>query len=207
MQIYGKVCGANKYETFFICIALFSIYDKAIELYEICEQNLSELPKSCLDVITGLKRVHVISTDMTMERNEFERDNSLRSPLYTYNLLQKLGKKKCAFCDCSIPEIIQGAHIWSVSDIKKSSASVSEKLNYATDGQNGIWLCQNHHKLFDENIIKLDVNGHISYDVTKSPEANLYIKYITTITDIDKSILTSRFVDYLNKRYRLESAC
>ena len=201
MQIYGKVYGASKYETFFICMALFNIYDKEIELYEICEQDLTELPQSCRNVLEKLQRVHVIPTDMTMERNEFEKDNSLRSPLYTYNLLQKLGKKKCAMCDCTIPEIIQGAHIWSVASIKKSPVNISTKLNYATDGNNGLWLCQNHHKLFDEDIIKLDARGHVLYDARKNPEANSYIKYITTIPDIDKSILTPQFIDYLNKRY------
>ncbi len=138
---------------------------------------------------------------MTMERNEFDKEDSLRSPLYTYNLLQKLGKKKCALCECSIPEIIQGAHIWPVAAIKKSPESIFNKLNYATDGQNGLWLCQNHHKLFDENIIKLDSNGTVSYDDAKTPEAKSYLKYITTVSKIDKSILTPQFVLYLNKRY------
>ena len=202
MQIYGKVYGANKYESFFICMALYNIYDKGIEFYEICEQNLSELPKSCRDVLETLHRVHLIPTDMTMERNEFEKDNSLRSPLYTYNLLQRLGKKKCAMCDCSIPEIIQGAHIWSVSSIKKTANTLSNKLNYATDGNNGLWLCQNHHKLFDENIIRLDANGHISYEkAAQNSEISSYIKYITTISAIDKAILTPQFIDYLHKRY------
>ena len=202
MQIYGKVYGANKYETFFICMALFKIYDKAIELYEICEQDLMELPQVCRDVLEKLGRVHVIPTDITMERNEFEKDNSLRSPLYTYNLLQKLGKKKCAMCDCSIPEIIQGAHIWSVASIKKSPVSISEKLESATDGNNGLWLCQNHHKLFDEDIIKLDSAGRVSYSgLEKNSSAISYIKYITTVQNIDKSIITPQFIDYLNRRY------
>ena len=202
MQLYGKVYGANKYESFFLCMELFNIYEKKIEFYEICEQDLAELPKPCRDILETLQRVYLIPTDMMMERSEFEKDNSLRSPLYTYNLLQRLGKKKCAMCNCSIPEIIQGAHIWSVSSIKKSANNISNKLNYATDGNNGLWLCQNHHKLFDENIIKLDTNGHVLYEDTSSDSENSsYIKYITTVPDIDKSILSSQFIDYLNKRY------
>lgn len=201
MQIYGKVYGANKYETFFICISLFNIYSNTIELYEICEQDLTTLPKPCRDILVALQRIRIISTNMKMERHEFEKGNSIRSPLYTYNLLQKFKRKKCAMCDCIIPEIIQGAHIWPVAAIKRISESISDKINYATDGQNGLWLCQNHHKLFDENIIKLDAKGHISYDYAKLPEAYSFIRYITTVSDIDKSILTPRFISYLNKRY------
>ncbi len=47
MQIYGKVYGANKYETFFICIALFNIYSKAIELYM---KYVSRIYRNCLNL-------------------------------------------------------------------------------------------------------------------------------------------------------------
>lgn len=50
-----------------------------------------------------LKNVRIVPT---MKKSEFEKDNSLRSPRFTYNLLVKSGPKKCALCGCGIPELL-----------------------------------------------------------------------------------------------------
>ena len=88
----------------------------------------------------------------------------MRSPHYIYNLFNKLGNKRCALCNCHIPELIQGAHIWPVADIRSAyMMSFEEKLCHATSGDNGLWLCKNHHKLFDSKIINFDENGELFY--------------------------------------------
>ena len=133
VQIYGKTYGANKYETTLLCLALSKITKTPIELYEICERNLKLLPGPARNVINALGKIKITPTDLTMERKEFEENNSLRSPRYIFNLLERLGDKKCPFCGCEIPQMIEGAHIWPVADIKKEpSLDLEEKLKKTT---------------------------------------------------------------------------
>jgi len=73
IQIYGKTYGANKYETTLFCIAFSRISNNQIELYQICEQDLKAIPQRCANVISSLGNVRIIQTDLTMERNSFEK--------------------------------------------------------------------------------------------------------------------------------------
>lgn len=201
IQIYGKTYGANKYETTLMSIAVPRITANQVELYEICENELQILPKPCLDVIQEIGRVQVIPTDLTMERNEFNDNDSLRSPRYTFNLLDKLGQKKCAFCECEIPELIEGAHIWPVAEIKKvPGISIEEKINYAIDGENGLWLCDNHHKLFDEDYISIDHSGSISWAEEIETRHIEFITRITSVRNLESQTLTEQFLAYLDRR-------
>lgn len=94
---------------------------------------------------------------MTLEKRNYQENKSLRSPLYIYNLLRRLGDKHCALCGCEIPEIIQGrACLAGFQDQKGSRLTPEQRLEYALDGENGLWLCENHHKLFDENLLSFD---------------------------------------------------
>jgi hypothetical protein len=202
-QIYCKTYGANKKEAALLCMALSHI-SRCMQLFEIGEQGLRELPKPDMDVIKRLGRVEIIPTDITLERNEFEYNNSLRSPKYIYNLLEKLGPKKCALCGCEIPEIIEGAHIWPVIAIKNTKTiNYDEQLQYATDGDNGIWLCSNHHGLLDKNYIHFNATGKVKYAPTMSSEAQIFIDDITSVTELSPTILTPAFLDYLDKRNKL----
>ena len=151
-EAYCKTYGASKYESSLICYAMSKIigYTEKIKLYEILEGNLKELPESSLQVLRKMDMVDIIKTDLTFEKRIFEesRGNQLRSPRYQYNLLDKLGEKHCALCGCTIPDIIQGAHIWPVASIRAAkSISLDDKVRYATDGDNGLWLCENHHMI------------------------------------------------------------
>lgn len=202
-QIYGKTYGASKKETALLCMAVSHLAPQ-VELYEICEQNLSELPKPDLEIIQSLGNVIVIATNLTMERNQFEMNNSLRSPRFNYNLLEKLGPKKCAFCRCEIPELIEGAHIWPVIDIKrKPNLNIKSKIQYATDGDNGIWLCENHHKMLDENLLGINENGKLKYKSNINEKAIKYIKAATLVTQIAEEIITAKFVKYLKERNKI----
>jgi len=202
IQIYGKTYGANKYETTLLCLALSKITLLPIELYQIGEGGLTTLPKVSIEVIESTEKIQIFTSNRTLEKVEFEENNSLRSGRYIYNLLEKLGDKKCAFCECKIPQIIQGAHIWSVSDIKKMEhLTQDEKLECAIDGDNGIWLCQNHHKLLDVHLLKISVDGKIKYQ-SQVQENIDYIKEITSIIEISNAILTDKFLGYLEKRNR-----
>ena len=58
--------------------------------------------------------------------------------LFRKRVFGRMGPKKCVLCD-ALPEIIEAAHIRPVAD------------NGSDWGGNGIWLCRNHHSLFDLN--------------------------------------------------------
>lgn len=201
IYIYGKLYGANKYETVLLCYALNEVRNKPLKVYEIKEGNLQKLPKPSREKLISLG-VEIETVDLVIEREYFESDEeSLRSPRYNYNLLEKLGDKKCTLCDCDIPQIVQGAHIYPVAEIKKENQlSLDEKLSLALDGNNGLWLCNNHHKLFDSNIIMINSEGIILYDSQLNDTQASFLKRITTHSKLDEEVLNESFIGYLNKR-------
>lgn len=202
IEIYGKTYGANKYATSMItyAVSLLASRGQRIKLYEIIEQDLKELPKSSLDVIDKMGNIDVIKTDLQLEKKAFEEGDSLRSPRYIFNLLNKVGgRKKCAFCDCEIPDIIQGAHVWPVADIKKQPMTYETKLEHATNGDNGLWLCENHHKLFDRNIITINSSGYIQYKTSEQKHI-IYMKKITEVDRVPDEYMNDKFMEYLDRR-------
>lgn len=208
LQVYGKTYGASKYETTLLCLAISSIAVGDVELYEIQEGNLTALPALSREIIEALGKIKIISSDLSLERAEFENNDSLRSPAYIYNLLDKLGRKKCVLCDCEIPQIIQGAHIWPVSSIKKArNISQDKKLQFAIDGDNGIWLCNNHHKLFDINLFVIAKNGEIKFIPNISEVDKAYIAKITVAHQLHDEILTPNFLVHLEKRNSAIDVC
>lgn len=206
IEVYGKTYGANKYETSLICYALSYLCraDEEVTLFEVNEGDLKTLPASSRAVIDAMGNIKVCPTDMTLEKRFFEQSNSLRSPRYLYNLFNKLGNKHCALCNCNIPEIIQGAHIWPVAMIKKVPAiSFEDKLSHAINGNNGVWLCENHHKMFDENLFTFSKEGEVVFSSTLPSSYSSFMTEITTFSRLDSSILTEEFLWYLKKRNSL----
>ena len=203
-EIYGKTYGANKYDTSLICYAISKLAQPQdhIVLYEYNEKDLKELPTASLDVIRSMGNIKIINIDDEIERRELEENDSLRSPRFNARLLDRLGERHCVLCNCGISEIIQGAHIWPVSDIKRTNAlSIDEKLAYATDGENGLWMCQNHHKMFDSNILLLSSSGSVSYKDNLTEDDIEYIDSITTVEKLPAQLITPHYIYYINKRY------
>lgn len=205
IEVYGKTFGANKYETSLLCYALSMLCQREqnIKLYQVVEGNLTILPNASLEVIRQMGKIELIQTDMRLEKIQFEDNNSLRSPRYTYNLLNKLGKKHCALCNCEIPELIQGAHIWPVSAIKKAPAlTMEQRLGYALDGENGLWLCENHHKMFDEGLITFDEGGRLIFHNGIDQRHMKFIDEITKYRILPDKVVTEQFLWYLWQRHR-----
>ena len=210
-EAYCKTYGASKYESSLICYAMSGIIGHAekIKLYEILEGNLTELPESSLQVLEKMDTVDIVKTDLTFERRIFEesRGDKLRSPRYQYNLLDKLGEKRCALCGCTIPDIIQGAHVWPVASIRAAnSISLDDKVKCATDGDNGLWLCENHHKLFDRNIIAISDDGAVLYKKSLSPTHIAYLRTLTEHTRLPAIYLNQKFKRYVELRNKALSA-
>lgn len=94
--------------------------------------------------------------------------------------------------------------MWSVADIKHDARyTEEEKLSCATDGENGLWLCHNHHKMFDENIITIASSGKLIFDNSLNTEQHSFLNKITTKPTIDSRIMTSDFLRYLQMRNEL----
>lgn len=204
IQIYAKTFGASKYESTLMAIAISHIADRPVELYNICEQDLKKLPQASINTIESLGNISLYYTTLFLDKHqpadESERAK-LRSASYLYNLYNRIGYKRCALCSCEISEIIQGAHIWGVSQISHSNdLSDEEKFAHAVNGNNGLWLCQNHHKLFDSNIIIIDGNGHIRIKDGLVAKDMAFIRSVTFKTSIDEAILTDDFRWYISKR-------
>ena len=202
-DIYGKTYGANKYETSLMCYALSKLAkaQQILTLYEVSEGDLIELPEIVRRIIVDMGNIQIIPTDMQLERREFTEHNSLRSPRYIFNLLEHLGEKHCAFCNCKIPEIIQGAHIWPVSQIKNiHSLSQDQKLEHAISGHNGLWLCENHHKMFDEGMISISSDGRLIYADNLPSSYIDFMDETTATTMLPPEVLTDQFRFYLSQR-------
>ena len=206
IDIYGKTYGASKYESAMICYAISQLASQKqkVTLYQVIEQGLVEIPKPCKDIINQMNVIDIVRTDMKLERQVFNENNSLRSPHYIYNLFEKFGDKKCAFCSCEIPESIQGAHIWEVAKIKKYPSSPEQKLKWATDGENGLWLCNSHHKWFDEDLIRISLNGDILIEDSLESHNKQYIETLTTVKQLPEEYISPEFIYYLKKRYNLD---
>lgn len=74
------------------------------------------------------------------------------------------------------------------------------KFNHAINGSNGLWLCQNHHKLFDANIIMIDNDGQVRIKDGLVTEDVAFIRNTTFKTSLDKTIMSSDFRYYISKR-------
>lgn len=204
VQIFAKVYGANKYESELFALASQQLSKNKIELFEIKEGNLTELPdvsKKVLEKVCG-RQLDLIVGDMTLERSEFEKGDSLRSPRYVYNLLERLGPKKCALCACDIPVMIQGAHIWGVSQIKRdASLTADEKLSHAINQHNRLWLCENHHKMFDADIIRINSDGVIDIRNQLTETQKEFVRDITPDMRVPESMMSEGLIQYLARRY------
>lgn len=202
IEVYGKTYGANKYDAAmlsFTSTILAKKNNQHITLYEILDGNLKHMPKSSLETLELMGNTDVISTNLEFEKNQFETNNSLRSPRYKVNLLDRIGIKHCPLCHCEIPEIIQGAHVWPVSQIKKQPLTYEEQFFHAISGENGIWLCENHHKLFDENIIRFDNQGKLLIHTSDADEKNFILK-ITEESALPDYYYSDQFFKYLELR-------
>ncbi|PNC24422.1 HNH endonuclease [Akkermansia muciniphila] len=205
IQLYAKTYGANKYESSVFGVALSKITDRPIDVFAVSEQDLTNLPASSLKTFNILGNISVYTTSLKLNRTIPDGDESLRlrSAAYNYNLLNRIGMKKCAICGCEIPEIIQGAHIWGVSEIRNfDSINDEQKYVHATSGHNGLWLCQNHHKLFDSAFFAFDIEGRCLIRQGIPQEHEAFIQGSIANNSLSFSIMSDDFKYYLSQRNR-----
>ena len=157
-----------------------------------------------MNTIESLGNISMHYTSLFLDKREYLQQTDrteLRSASYLYNLFNRLGSKKCALCGCEIPEIIQGAHIWGVAQISRTSELDDEtKFGHAVSGHNGLWLCQNHHKLFDANIILLDNEGYVRIKDSLVTDDVAFIRNTTFKPSLDARVISDEFRGYLARR-------
>lgn len=203
IQLYAKTYGANKYESTVLGVALSKIADRPIDVFAVSEHELTKLPISSLNTFNILGNISVYSTSLRLNKTVSDGEESLRlrSAAYNYNLLKRIGMKKCAICGCEIPEIIQGAHVWGVSDIRNfDSINDEQKYEHATSGHNGLWLCQNHHKLFDSAFLAFNIEGRCLIKQKIPLEHLVFIQESIVNNILPASIMSDDFIFYLSQR-------
>ncbi len=80
------------------------------------------------------------------------------------------------------------------------------KLQHALHADNGIWLCGNHHKLFDINMLMIKDNGEIKHRLNIPESDEEYITSVTLYNTIADNILTSDFRDLHRRNTSLNEA-
>ena len=204
IHIMGKVYGASKYESPLIALALSNISSKKIIFEQVPEGDLKLLPAPALEALRN-KNITLLQSETTLQPESVLLDSKLREPgKYLMRLYEKFGGKKCAFCDCSISEEIQGAHILPVyilrKNVKEGKKSIENAWEEAIDGENGLWLCKFHHHHFDQSLLKINTNGKLLYKETIKTERKIDIQNKTLYFSLDKEVLTEKFIYYLSQR-------
>lgn len=212
-HIYGKTFGANQKETTLLCFALSAISDKPVRLFQISDNDSEYLSDNDIEAIKiYANQSGKVKIDVLDDTYEFDEDNeqplihttaeeSLRSPRFIFNLLGKTGGHKCcSLCHCEIESIIQGAHIYPVQAIKqRTDLPFSERLRMATDENNGLWLCENHHKLFDRGLIRFE-RGRLVIMPKLKPNDASFVNTISPYREIEHAYFTPAMAEYFYKR-------
>lgn len=113
---------------------------------------------------------------------KFQAKNQLRNQTLFRNNIRKKGiPAECIICGADDTRLLDAAHLWEVSQIKQATAQeinafVEENRLYdiltesskhynelfykryflVNSGDNGVWLCKNHHRQFDLNYYCFD---------------------------------------------------
>ena len=145
------------------------------------------------------------------------------------NIRQKGSQTNCYLCGCEIEHILEAAHLWGVGNIKNAT---SEEINtiiskpemrglignnnehrnelfykkyvLANSGDNGVWLCSNHHGLFDSNYYCFDSeSGKILIKLDASEESKIFFDLITYNDKLPDEVLTPRTRTFLSKRQEI----
>lgn len=245
-----KTLGAESYDSFLTMWALIKLAEKEGKKLEFLfshekynfrlGQEKAKFTEDFPDTITnlfkkiGLKVKYETSEEM---RQQFEREksqyekakekNELRNQeLFKNNIREKGIQTKCYLCGCEIEDVLEAAHLWGVSEIKKAPHKEINKIiikkgikdlidesnphkkeifykKYimANSGDNGVWLCRNHHGLFDRNYYCFDSDKGkiiIKKDIEKT--AKEYFESITKYKNLPKEVLTNGTKEFLKKR-------
>lgn len=155
-----------------------------------------------------------------------KKKNDLRNQtLLRNNMLKKGMPIKCCLCGCEIDNILEAAHLWGVAEIKNASdnelnrfvglPTISllldtsnkhyddifyKKYIMATAGDNAIWLCRNHHKLFDMLAYTYDESdGKLAISPKVEDSVKDFINTTKITDELEEDVFTDCTKDFLTK--------
>lgn len=216
--LYGKTFGNNGFEIILMAAAAKVITKGKVCLWQIKDTNRLNAEDRDAKPITNenlelLRNLGIECFDELrdyMPNEEALVDGNARNQAeFMKNLMAKYGsdEKKCYLCNCNIQRMIIASHIHRVSDINKEQIPFEQKRAKAISGDNGLWLCANHDKLFEFGLIYFDENGvmHLSDLNDLTDEQKEYVLGITMPNNsnnqtvvIDKNLLTDTMKEFLS---------
>lgn len=168
--------------------------------------------------------------DENRELSQFEKARvigDIRNQLLFRNNIRAKGiLMKCPICGCDIEDVLEAAHIWGIGHIKSENGRNINRLldntilhnliddthpfkndifykRYvlANSGDNGVWLCRNHHGLFDDNYYCFDSEfGKVIVPLGREQEISDMLGIDLNKNVLTEDILTEETKIYINKR-------
>lgn len=155
--------------------------------------------------------------------------NELRNQSMFRNKLRKRGiPMECVLCGEDNPKLLDAAHLWEINKLKtatekeindfiksndlfdlidESSEYKNElffkKYSLANAGENGVWMCKNHHTLFDNNDFHFEGDdGKIALHFDNDEALSNFLNQIKDGIDyrLPPSILTKSVRAFVNQR-------
>ena len=183
IEFFAKCYGANGKESVFMAMVVRQLTEKKIVIYQVEDHGQKSLsnPDKKILLKNGFEFGESIISEEFNRVNLNATEKDLRDqPAFRLNLFKKFGDKKCYLCDCDIDSLIIASHIHRVTDIKNDKTITDdEKKKQIIDGDNGLWLCANHDKLFEYGLIYFD-DRKLVISNRLSEEQKEYVKNITT---------------------------
>lgn len=156
ISLYGKTFGANAMESFIFALTIKEIVKKPVVFYPVLDNESESISSDQRMILEGNGVIFgdIIELQTNGYAKPVTRITSRNTPNFHYNLLQKFGEKRCYLCGCDMEHLVIGSHIERITDIDhETEYTDAVKAERATDGDNGLWLCANHDKMFEFGII------------------------------------------------------
>lgn len=161
----------------------------------------------------------------------YKQDNRLRNQtLFRNNIRRKGIPIECVVCENDNSDILDAAHLWEINQIRGASKreidyfithnnlhylidptsvykneSFFKKYTLANSGDNGVWLCKNHHGLFDKNYFTFNTcDGTIIVHFDSFDELEEYTLGLSGKIELAEPVLTKAtkaFIDERNKSF------
>lgn len=199
--VYGKLYGANGKDSVLMACQLARIAAnegktlRFVQVWEHDTQRLSARDRALLEYF-GVR----FDDDNVVVRDRQatgERTTCRNQAMFRYNLLLKYGDKRCYLCGCDIESAIVASHIQRIVDLDNSTLDETEKRRRAVDGDNGLWLCATHDKMFEYGKIYFDERGAVALNPALTVAQREYVERITPVRAISPAHLTDGMREYL----------
>lgn len=221
VAIYGKTFGNNGFEMVLIACAIGKLAQEQGK--EVCFLQIKDtlgrdgtsnreakpITRKNLDIMKAFK-IKVYDELMDYEENPdvdiLEQKDSRNQLEFMKNLMHKFGdtdKKECYLCHCDIQNLIIASHIHRICDINKLEIPFIERRAMAVDGDNGLWLCANHDKLFEYGFIYFENDKMIISDRLNDIQKD-FVKNITFNTPYEEIKENIDMVAEKEETYMLE---